>query len=240
MLSEVARKVAWREYQEEAAQFYRSLGMVTRVDAPLDGARGHHKVDVLVEFERIGINHRWVVECKLWKRRIPKERVLILQGVVSDVGADRGFLLSEVGFQSGAVTAARFANVTLTNLADLRENAGLDAQNARLKQIVIAVAELQGELDRVMAADRAAAEPPPYEGAFWIPTPGFSRRRGDLGILEMGARSAFAGEFPVLVGADHNHPQGFDIADDLETFLGKAEDHLGKLKVWIDAGASGR
>lgn len=40
----------------------------------------------------------------------------VLKGVVDDTGADRGFLLSESGFQTGAVTAARLANITLTNL----------------------------------------------------------------------------------------------------------------------------
>jgi restriction system protein len=101
----MARRAAWRDYQDQVAQFFRSSGM----DAKVEGARARHDVDVLVEFEKLGIRHRWVVECKPWKRRIPKERVLTLQGVVSDIGGDRGFLLCEVGFQSGAIRRFDFA-----------------------------------------------------------------------------------------------------------------------------------
>lgn len=227
-------RAAWREYQDRVAEFFRSLDLEATVDAPLQGARAHHAVDVLVEFEQIGVPHRWVIECKHWKRRIPKERILILQQIVSDVGADRGFLLSEVGFQSGAVTAARIANVTLTSLADLRVNAELDAQDARLRQIVIAVARLQAEFEEAQAADRAA-EPPPYEGALWIPTEEFSRRVGDISILQSSANRALIGEFPVVYGPDDAHPQGFGIADELETYLGKAEDLLVNLQVWLEA-----
>jgi hypothetical protein len=61
----------------------------------------------------------WVIECKAWKNNIPKEKVMALSAIVQDVGADRGFLLSEVGFQSGAIRAARTSNITLTSLEDL-------------------------------------------------------------------------------------------------------------------------
>ena len=208
--------------------------MAATVDASLHGARARHALDVLVEFERIGVRHRWVVECKLWKRRVPKERVLILQSVVSDVGADRGFLLSEVGFQSGAVTAARLANITLTNLTDLRENAELDAHEARLRQLVIAVARLHMEYEKAMEADRAA-EQPPYEGALWIPAEELGRRLADLGFLERSARRVLAGKLPVVYGPDETHPQGFGIASDVDTYLGKAESLLADLQLWLHA-----
>jgi hypothetical protein len=52
-----------------------------------------------------------------------RRRSLALAAVVRDVGADRGFLLSEIGFQSGALRVAHNANITLTNVADLREAA---------------------------------------------------------------------------------------------------------------------
>jgi hypothetical protein len=84
----MTRRAAWRDYQDQVAEFFRSIGMDATVDATVEGARAQHDIDVLVEFEKLGIRHRWVVECKLWKRRIPKERVLTLQGVVSDVGGD--------------------------------------------------------------------------------------------------------------------------------------------------------
>ena len=76
-----------------------------------------------------------MVECKLWKTRVPKEKVLALRSIVDEVGADRGFLLSESDFQSGAVTQARFTNITLTNLEDLRANAEADVQEVRWQEL---------------------------------------------------------------------------------------------------------
>ena len=78
------------------------------------------------------------------------------------------------------VTAARLANITLTNLTDLRENAELDAHQARLRAMVIAAARLQMEYEKAMEADRAA-EPPPYEG------PSGSRLKGSADASETSA-----------------------------------------------------
>jgi restriction system protein len=86
---------------------------------------------VLMEFERFGVRQTWVVECKRRQSRVEKAHVLTLQGVVGDIGADRGFLLSESDFQSGAIAAARFSNITLSNLADLRGNAAADLNEHR-------------------------------------------------------------------------------------------------------------
>ena len=64
------------------------------------------KIHVFVTFARFGIPHLRILECKHWKTCIPKEKVMVLQAIVQDIGADKGFLLSEIGFQSGAIAAA--------------------------------------------------------------------------------------------------------------------------------------
>jgi restriction system protein len=115
---------SWRDYQEEAAEFFRDLGLEATTDESVTGARGMHQVDVVVRTKRIGIPQLWIVECKLWRRRVGKVHVLALGNIVQDVGADRGILLSESGFQAGAIRQAGYSNVTLTNLSDLRESVG--------------------------------------------------------------------------------------------------------------------
>lgn len=125
----------WREYQRDAAGFFETLGMRAEVEAQVVGARAMHNVDVAVTFTAYGIDHTWLVECKLWRRKVHKAEVLTLRGVVDDVGADRGFLLSERGFDPGAVTAARLTNITLTNLEDLRANAEADIEDLRWGQL---------------------------------------------------------------------------------------------------------
>lgn len=109
---------AWRDYQERAA-YYFFLGMDVTIDERVIGARGDHDVDVVVRQSRAGIAQMWVVECKLWRRRVSKLHVAALASIVQDVGADRGILLSETGFQSGAIRLASFSNITLTSLNSL-------------------------------------------------------------------------------------------------------------------------
>lgn len=113
---------AWRRYQDGAAAYFSSVGLNAESEAQVKGARGVHKIDVLVTGNAYGLPIQWVVECKDWSSNVPKEKVLALQSIVQDVGADRGILLSEVGFQSGAIRASRSTNITLTSLADLRLN----------------------------------------------------------------------------------------------------------------------
>lgn len=111
----------WKQYQEEAASFFRSLGFNSKVEQTVQGVRGKHVIDVWVTGEIYGIPFKWVVECKHWKNNVPKEKVLALISIIQDIGADRGFLLSEVGFQSGAIRVSHGTNVILTSIADLKD-----------------------------------------------------------------------------------------------------------------------
>ena len=40
---------AWKDYQEEAAEFFRSLGLDANTDVNIQGVRTKHDVDVLVK-----------------------------------------------------------------------------------------------------------------------------------------------------------------------------------------------
>lgn len=116
--------VDWKHYQQATAEVFRRLGCNARVDYQAKGARATHDVDVYATFVRSGIPCTWVIECKLWKHRIPKEKVMALRGIIDDLGADRGILISEAGFQPGAHDAARGTNITLiTSLEEFERTA---------------------------------------------------------------------------------------------------------------------
>lgn len=80
----------WFLYQERVARSFRALGVSARTNVSVQDARGKHDIDVLVEFESAGVGVTWVVECKAGKRPVGKDRILVLAGVVDDVGADQG------------------------------------------------------------------------------------------------------------------------------------------------------
>ncbi|UEG51392.1 restriction endonuclease [Mucilaginibacter daejeonensis] len=132
----------WQEYQAAVSAFFKSIGGTATVDAPLKGVRGHHKIDVLVRLKVFGIEALWIVECKLWKTSVPKEKVLTLQQIVQDVGADRGFLMSESGFQSGTIKSANSSNITLSSLSELQDMAVEELIKLRFKSVSVSLNDL--------------------------------------------------------------------------------------------------
>lgn len=229
----VARTEAWHRYQREAARLFEQLGFATTLDAHLEGARAEHDVDVLVEFRRAGVDHSWVVECKLWKRRIPKSAVLTLQRIVGDVGADRGILLSESGPQPGAVTATRYSNITLTNLEDLRRNAEVDLFDFRLGQLFRRYAEAEEKLRRLGLT--TVGRPPLGSGLRVKPGmdwDGVLACQARLSAVQFGVTRARTGHFPAPYDLDLKTEQYLD-AEDLESFLNGAEQTLSDLEPWL-------
>ena len=114
----------WKRYQHATADVFRRLGCNAQEDLPVAGVRAKHAVDVHATFLRAGILCTWIIECKLWKSRVTKEKVLALKAILEDVGADRGIIVSEAGFQTGAQDAARGTNITLvTSLQEFERTA---------------------------------------------------------------------------------------------------------------------
>jgi len=125
----------WQEYQEEAAAFFRSLGMDARTNVTVKGVRTTHDVDVLVKSRNMGFEVTWIIECKLWQSAVNKLHVLALREIVADTGADRGILLSESGFQVGAKEAASLTNVSLRSLNESAEEASSALIAMRLAEL---------------------------------------------------------------------------------------------------------
>lgn len=125
----------WKDYQEEAAEFFRSLGLSAETDVKLAGVRTTHDIDVVVKSKHVGFEVLWLVECKHWKSAVSKLHVLGLREIVNDLGADRGILLCEAGFQVGAVEAANLTNVQVTSLASLSIETRQDISAMRLREL---------------------------------------------------------------------------------------------------------
>lgn len=125
----------WIEYQLEAAEFFQSLRLQAQTDVTIKGVRTTHQIDVLVKVQHAGFEATWIVECKHWQSRVSKAEVLALREIVADVGADRGILLCEAGFQSGAIEAAALTNVQPTSLANLRVTARSQILALQLREL---------------------------------------------------------------------------------------------------------
>lgn len=133
----------WKEYQHTVAAALATVGCHTRVEERIRGTRAIHKIDVSARFRQHGIAQLWIVECKALAKPVAKEKVLVLQQIIADVGADRGLLFCEMGFQAGAVTAAYSSNVTLTSLADFRDRSQEEREQLKLRNIELRCADLE-------------------------------------------------------------------------------------------------
>jgi restriction system protein len=125
----------WNDYQEETAALFRSMGLDAATNVTIEGVRTKHDVDVVVKSHHAGFDVTWLVECKHWKSPVSKLHVLALREIVADTGTDRGILLCEAGFQSGAVEAANLTNVLVTSLENVRLTAGGDIVSMRLREL---------------------------------------------------------------------------------------------------------
>jgi restriction system protein len=184
---------SWQEYQEEAASFFGSLGLEAITDFTVHGVRTTHDVDVFVKSHHVGFDVVWIVECKHWARRVTKLHVLALREIVADVGADRGILLSEAGFQSGAVEAATLTNVHVTSLANLRSTASAEIMAMRLREVYDRVESCRERYWNIPKEVRIEARLRPEVGAV-----GYSATQ----VIDLASEliaKAFRGSYPVEI-----------------------------------------
>ncbi len=138
---------AWERYEIQTAELLRELGFTAVVNDRIEEPNGTvHRVDVLAERRVAGVDVLWVVECKRWKKRVSKEKVAALKAIVDGVGADRGLLMSEKGFQSGAIRMAKQKNITPSSLSELRTDA---AEELLAAQVAVAEKRLMSLALRV-------------------------------------------------------------------------------------------
>lgn len=154
MSSQSKRDEAWRTYEREVALLFEQLELDARVQDGIVGARATHKVDVAVRHSRAGVEQLWIVECKQWKSSVKKEVIAALATIVEDVGADRGFVFCESGFQRGARDAARHTNITLTSIAQFRQDTRGQLIEVQLRQLARRVRTASDQLGTLWQVDR--------------------------------------------------------------------------------------
>jgi Restriction endonuclease len=215
--------VSWRAYQEQAAEFFRKIGCEAEVEATVVGARAQHKIDVWVRFKQFGLETRWVVECKCWNTPVTKEKVLVLKSVVDDVGADRGLLISEAGFQSGAVRASGHSNVTLTALRDFAETAQEELVFALLHGMETRAARLRHALHGLYVTEQTGATSVVARPRRGVDGEAVIRAIGRLAVLGSGFEQVRLNKPPYPVACDDTGWQLVAVAS-LDEFVSRASD----------------
>lgn len=105
----------FREYENGVADVLAAVvgeaGVVRRNVRLASGSGGRRRqIDVVVEGNIFGVTDgRLIADCKRWKKVIDKADVEAFIGLVEDVGADMGILVSAAGASDGAAGRARTA-----------------------------------------------------------------------------------------------------------------------------------
>jgi hypothetical protein len=103
----------WQSLQAEVGEILAQCGFTVEVEKTVETARGEVEIDVSAEETIKGRRYSVVCECKLWNSKIPQSVIHSFRTVVGDIGANKGYIISKNGFQSGSVKAVNYTNVEL-------------------------------------------------------------------------------------------------------------------------------
>jgi|SRR5690554_3954472 len=109
----------WKELQNFVGQMFRECGFETEVSKVVELVRGKKEIDVYAQDTKSEYEPIILVECKFWNRRINQETIHSFRTVISDFGANIGFIVSKNGFQKGSYEATEKTNVKLVTLKEL-------------------------------------------------------------------------------------------------------------------------
>jgi hypothetical protein len=115
----------WTALQERVKELFLEMGYQARSPYSIELAgRGKKEIDVLVEDPNASIVTKYVIECKWWNSSVPQDTVHAFHTVVIGCGANAGYIISKIGFQSGAREAARQTNIQLLTFEELQRAFG--------------------------------------------------------------------------------------------------------------------
>jgi len=70
----------------------------------IEGDAGQYEIDISLRFNALGVDFLLLVECKKYKSKVKRQQVQTLRDTVQAIGADKGIMISVLGYQQGAIT----------------------------------------------------------------------------------------------------------------------------------------
>lgn len=111
----------WQELQTRVASVLSDIGYSCEIEKDIDTVRGKVNIDVYAENNSIQPKQIILSECKYWTTNVPKSVVHSFRTVVTDFGANFGYIISKAGFQSGSFDAVYKSNISLLTWNEFQE-----------------------------------------------------------------------------------------------------------------------
>ena len=105
----------WRDLQNKVGSVLRGIGYEVFIEKDIQTVRGTVNVDVFAMDEESVPSSVLICECKHWNYKVPKSVVHSFRTVITDFGANFGYIISKSGYQEGAFQAAENSNIKLLN-----------------------------------------------------------------------------------------------------------------------------
>ncbi|WOB74641.1 restriction endonuclease [Achromobacter xylosoxidans] len=110
----------WKELQNLVGQLFEEMGCEVQIGQKVKLLRGKKEIDVRVVDNVMVPPSHYLCECKHWGTRVKLETIHAFRTVMDEQGANRGFIISRSGFQSGAHTAVKNTNTSLFTFEELQ------------------------------------------------------------------------------------------------------------------------
>lgn len=103
----------WKDLQIRVAKIFSDMGYDAEIEKDLALVRGKVNVDVFATRKILNTEETQIAECKYWTTAVPKTVVHSVRTILSDYGANTGYIISRKGFQEGAYEAVQNSNLHL-------------------------------------------------------------------------------------------------------------------------------
>ncbi|QCX37915.1 restriction endonuclease [Aureibaculum algae] len=111
----------WKELQTKVGKILTQCGFVVSVEKKVQSIRSQIEIDVYAEESIDDRPYKILIECKMWKSNIPQLYVHGLRTVVSDIGANIGYIITTSDFQKGAIESIKNTNVELITWSEFQK-----------------------------------------------------------------------------------------------------------------------
>ncbi|MDA8193796.1 MAG: restriction endonuclease [Thermaerobacter sp.] len=111
--------------EQQVATYFRLNGYAVELNAKLEGKSGAlHEIDVLARKSDGITEFVLAIECKAWSTPIEKDVVSKLSMIISDIGINKGIIVSLQGWRSGAEKSAQQEKIELWGPEELTHHLG--------------------------------------------------------------------------------------------------------------------
>ncbi len=107
-----------RKFEEEVEKLYRIISSqqgdsIVERDVMLESPEGERQIDVLITSNIAGHEIKNIIECKDYLRKVDLPKVDAFHSIIQDVRANKGIIVSRIGFSKNAVQKAHRLGISL-------------------------------------------------------------------------------------------------------------------------------